>query len=98
MNTLSMNMVATQNIKTGQIKQTFISTDESSVLQVELLYKNYTKYLFRKITPMDAKEQYLQMLLHINEDFDDDLLLDTLRLLIHEVNFRAPKCKWFYLT
>ena len=37
--------------------------------------------LIRKITVISAKDQFMQMLLHLNEDFDDDLLLDALRLL-----------------
>ena len=36
-NTLDMNIVAMENIKKGQIIQTFIPTDESSFLKVELL-------------------------------------------------------------
>ena len=30
---------------------------------------------------MSWKGEYMQMLLHLNEDFDDDLLLDILGLL-----------------
>ena len=40
---------------------------------------------------MEAKDQYMHMLLHINEDFDDDLVLDTLRLLVLEDNFWSSK-------
>jgi hypothetical protein len=31
---------------------------------------------------MDLSNQYLQFLLHLNEDFDDDLLQDAMSLLI----------------
>ena len=37
--------------------------------------------LIRKLTVGFAEDQFMQMLLHLNEDFDDDLLQDTLRLL-----------------
>ena len=31
---------------------------------------------------INKKDAALQMLLHFNEDFDDDLLLDTINLLV----------------
>ena len=31
---------------------------------------------------VDIKDHYLLMLLHLNEDFDEDLLMDTVDLLI----------------
>ena len=37
--------------------------------------------LIRKLTVGFAEDQFMQMLLHLNEDFDDDLLQDTLKLL-----------------
>lgn len=33
------------------------------------------------IQPLSLKNTYLQMLLHLNADFDDDLLLDALQLM-----------------
>ena len=44
-----------------------------------------------KIKQVEKKEIYMQMLLHINEDFDDDLLLDTILIL-------CQKDFWSYKT
>jgi hypothetical protein len=33
-----------------------------------------------KVIPV--KDRYMYLLLHLNEDFDDDLLLDAIRLLV----------------
>ena len=38
----------------------------------------------RLMKPFRMKDYYLQLLLHLNDDFDDDLLLDSLRLLNKE--------------
>ena len=38
-------------------------------------------YLKKEITLGYSEDQFVQMLLHLNGDFDDDLLQDTLRLL-----------------
>ena len=35
-----------------------------------------------KVDVIPKKDVYMNMLLHINEDFDDDLLRDTMDLLV----------------
>ena len=37
-----------------------------------------------KMNGMDRKDAHLQMLLHLNEDFDDDLLFDAIEMLSEE--------------
>ena len=36
---------------------------------------------FKKMRPLLLREQYMSFLLHLNEDFDDDLLMDALKIL-----------------
>lgn len=40
--------------------------------------------LYRTIRDSYMKDAYMQMLLHLNEDFDDDYLLDCMRVLDQE--------------
>ena len=43
-----------------------------------LLDPKVTAFLVR-LYPKTRKDTFMQMLLHLNDDFDDDLLLDALR-------------------
>ena len=46
-----------------------------------ILIESIGQNIVRKWRMFEVKEQYMQMILHLNEDFDDDLLLDVLNLL-----------------
>ncbi len=43
---------------------------------------NEVKIITKRLT--ECKEIYLHFMLHIEEDFDDDLLSDAIELLAHE--------------
>jgi hypothetical protein len=43
---------------------------------------NDKELVMKLIKQMDMREVYMQFLLHIDEDFDDDLLQDTIKQLI----------------
>jgi hypothetical protein len=38
----------------------------------------------KEVAPIVLKDAYMNMLLHLNEDFDDDLLMDAIELLEKE--------------
>ena len=78
--TPNIYLAGKQQIKKGQLCQTFKSTDESSVIQVET-DEDFKRYLLRRMELMSIGDQCMQMLLHLNDDFDDDLLMDAMRLL-----------------
>ena len=44
--------------------------------------KNSTMVRVRKARMFRRKELYMYLLLHLHEDFDDDILLNTMGLLI----------------
>ena len=50
------------------------------MIQVET-DEDFKRYLLRRMELMSIGDQYMHMLLHLNDDFDDDLLMDALRLL-----------------
>ena len=43
--------------------------------------KFWETFSVRKIIPFPRKDMYMDILLHIKEDFDDDMLLDCMKLL-----------------
>ena len=43
--------------------------------------KFWETFSVRKIIPFPRKDMYMDMLLHINEDFDDDMLFDCMKIL-----------------
>jgi hypothetical protein len=51
------------------------------LVQAEYANGDVREMLVRVRRMMVKKEVYLQFLLHLNEDFDDDLLQDALELL-----------------
>lgn len=40
--------------------------------------------IVRTTKATDMKDVYMQLLLHINEDLDDDLILDAIRILVND--------------
>ena len=57
---------------------------DPNTLVVKAYDKAMCRLTVRTIKPFRLKEVYLQLMLHLNEDFDDDLLIDALRLLKRE--------------
>lgn len=41
--------------------------------------------MVKKMRPVDIRGLYMHILLHIEEDFDDDLLLDSMTLLCENI-------------
>ena len=47
-------------------------------------FKKEGRYCVRKFMLAELKDIYMNMLLNLNEDFDDDLLLDCINQLAEE--------------
>jgi hypothetical protein len=56
---------------------------DSSFTRAEYDDKKFEEVTLEIKEIMDLRNQYLQFLLHLNEDFDDDLLQDAISLLIY---------------
>ena len=54
---------------------------DPSILIEKIFDEDRRSLVVRKLKPLKRKEFYLQVLLYLNEDFDDDLLLDCMNLL-----------------
>ena len=51
------------------------------ILKVDKRLETKWKAEIVKLSPYTKKDTFMQMLLHLNDDFDDDLLLDALEIL-----------------
>ena len=58
---------------------------EYSVLREGKYYKEGNMLVVVTSRPMEVKDAYMMFMLHLNQDFDDDLLLDALRKLVDDL-------------